>query len=405
MKIVLVSTFGGQGGAAIAMKRLGLALSKSGHEVNLLIGYPKTAEKAALYASGSFINQVLFWLNFYAERLFIRFIVKEKKHLFKFSLSPFGLDITNHPLIRRADIVHLHWVNFGFLNLDGIRKLCQTKPVVWTLHDMWAFTGGCHYSLGCVQYEDSCHSCFYLRSAWSKVAQNALRHKERVYDQVPLHIITCSAWLATCARSSRALKNAAISVIGNPIDVGVFKPMDRAALRKNHQIGVDDFVILFGAMDASDERKGAAHLDAALGLFKEAEPRAQTLALSMGKSTYAWTHGLPTQHLGPVNTEAKMADVYNLADVFVLPSQQDNLPNMVLEALACGVPVVCFDSGGVVDMVDHGSNGYIVSMRNPQEMAAGIRFFRDKQQRALYGKNARLKIEQLFTNEVIAEHH
>jgi glycosyltransferase involved in cell wall biosynthesis len=343
-----------------------------------------------------------------AERLpFIWFHAENKSLRFAFSTANTGTDISQRPEIKDADIINLHWTNFGFLSVDDIALLLETgKPVVWTLHDMWAFTGGCHYAGDCDHFKNQCGDCWMLRDpAESDLSHRGWLNKLAMYKHARnLTFVTCSRWLAEVARTNSLIKDFRIEAIPNPIDTEVFSPKEKAALRGKWNIGQSAKVILFGAANILDRRKGFGYLLAALQKLKESNEAQHIVVVIFGKNKSFDISEIPfkTHQLNIITSEADMAEVYNLADVFVNPTIEDNLPNTVMESLSCGVPVVAFNTGGVPDMVDHRENGYLAEYKSPDDLAQGIGFVLHSGNYAELSEKARKKVLQNFTGDIVA---
>jgi glycosyltransferase involved in cell wall biosynthesis len=398
LKVLIINTFGKGGGAAIAATRLKLALARHGVDVKMAVLMDESNE-SFLFTGKSFFRKWYAKMVFALERLQVWFLVRDKKrHLFKYSTGKYGLDISTHPAILEADILHLHWVNFSLLSIGQIAALAKIKPVVWTLHDMWAFTGGCHYALGCKYYQTNCYSCFYLKDG-SRAAIDIQDSKSKAWEDASIQLVTCSNWLRECAVKSSLFHNRDVSVIGNAINLEIFKGKLKEPLRLKHKLPSEKFYILFGSMDHSDERKGFHYLVEALKLVRNQMDN--LCLLTFGKPM----QGVDSISFGTIDDEQVMVDLYNLADIFVLPSIQDNLPNTVMEAMACEVPVVAFKSGGVTDMIIHQTNGYLAENESPQQLADGIMYFMNEEIRSRAAFAARNTIEDKFAEEKIAKEH
>lgn len=346
---------------------------------------------------------------FYAERLSFLPFERDKSVRFSFSPANFGKNLSRHPLVREADVLHLHWINQGFLSLKNIRELAKTgKPIVWTLHDMWAFTGGCHYSRGCDHFKNACGNCPFLK----RPDPNDLSHRiwERKRQLLPRNIqfVTCSEWLAGEAGSSSLLKDFPVKAVPNPIDTAVFKPLagsERLAFRRENGISSGARLLLFAAMKISEERKGFRYLLEALQIFKTQHPDFQLEILVLGKSAPETLAALPYPFhaLGLVQDQAALVRAYGAADVFAIPSLEDNLPNTVMESLACGTPVAGFATGGIPEMVGHLKEGFIAPQGNSQALAEGIfQVLNDDKNLETYRENARKKVERDYADAVVA---
>ncbi len=394
MNVLLLNTYP-QGGAGVACRRLQSALRESGTPANLL-----TASDVG--------NR---W-PFYAERLSFLPFERDKSVRFSFSLANFGKNIVQHPLVREADVLHLHWVNQGFLSLKNIRQLAELdKPIVWTLHDMWAFTGGCHYSQGCDYFKNECGNCPFLKKPADGDLSNRVWRRKRQFFPKNIQFVTCSEWLAEVARSSSLLRDRAVTAIPNPIDTTIFKASgeaERRAFRTEKGIAPDAKVLLFAAMKVSEERKGFRFLLEALQILKTQHPDFQIEILVLGKAEAESLAALPypAHALGLVREQADLARIYGSADVFAIPSLEDNLPNTVMESLACGTPVVGFQTGGIPEMVGHQKEGFIAPQGDSQKLAEGVHWVTGNETRL---ENLRLaawqKVEQNYANETVARRY
>ena len=226
MKVTLINTSDAGGGAPAACMRLLKALEEKQVDVQLLVQEKKTDEPRAIGIADGFLSRFIAKFNFLAERLpFIWFRAKSREVRFAFSPANAGTDISRQPAVTDADVLHLHWTNGGFLSIRNLEQLLQTgKPIVWTLHDMWAFTGGCHYSGDCDRFIGQCGNCWMLKNT----DENDLSHsgwlqKLDMYKAAKnVVFVTCSKWLAGVAKTSSLLKDFRIEAIPNPIDTEIF---------------------------------------------------------------------------------------------------------------------------------------------------------------------------------------
>ncbi|MEQ1743827.1 MAG: glycosyltransferase family 4 protein [Saprospiraceae bacterium] len=391
MRVTLLTTYP-HGGAGIACRRLQAALSESGIQADLVTREDTPSR----------------W-PFFAERLSFLPYERDKSVRFAFSLANFGSDLSKNPVVQQADILHLHWINQGFLSLQNIRQLARLgKPIVWTLHDMWAFTGGCHYSGTCKNYEQACGKCSFLRWPSQNDLSNRVWLRKKKELPANLHIVTCSEWLANLARESGLLRLYPVESIPNPIDTAIFSPSDtgkRFAFRHLHGISDSSLVLLFVAVKVKDERKGFQYLQQALAELRKSHPEQQIDLLVLGTSRQEDLLALPypTHALGMVQEPEKLAEIYGAADVFGIPSLEDNLPNTVMESLACGTPVVGFQTGGIPELVEHLKNGYMVPQRDTRGLAEGIVWAGKNLERLRLA--AREKVEREYANAVVASRH
>jgi glycosyltransferase involved in cell wall biosynthesis len=277
--------------------------------------------------------------------------------------------------IEDADIVNLHWMA-GFLNHADVAFLFRGKKVVWTLHDMNPFTGGCHYTGACTGYLGRCGSCPQLGSGdIEDLSARVWSRKEETYRELDLTIVTPSQWLGSCSSSSSLFGRFDHHVIPYGLPLDVFKPMDRNLARAELGLPGDSKVVLFGA-DSSNRRKGFPYLIEALKHLNSLSVMNNIAVAVFGPIDPAQDleSGYPTYTFNYIKDEQVMASLYSAADVFVLPSLEDNLPNTVIESFSCGTPVAAFSIGGVPDMIDHGVTGYLAPAEDVVDLANGIKW-------------------------------
>lgn len=407
MKITIINTSDRTGGAAIAANRLFEALLDRGYDVSMLVNHKTLDHQRIVTVNKSNLARRIAFLRFAMERLWFFFFKKDRSVLFAFSPGLFGRDISRHALVRDADIIHLHWINGGFLSNRTLKKLMSlNKPIVWTFHDMWAFTGGCHYSLDCTYFQTGCHDCHYLKNPGNPdLSTRYFRVKERLYEHASFSIITCSAWLKSQVLASRLLKHMPVQHIRNLVDLGQFHQLDKREVREELGLPADSRLVLFGAMNIADTRKGFNYFREALEILHKEE--ADIEILLFGKSSPAIMEGIPFRihDMGVIRSEEEMVKIYNAADMFVIPSVQDNLPNTIVEAHACGTPVVGFDMAGIPEMIDHRKNGYLAKAASAEDLASGIRWLSNEADLPLMRKNARTRAEQQYDPGIIVDEH
>jgi glycosyltransferase involved in cell wall biosynthesis len=296
------------------------------------------------------------------------------------------------------DVINLHWILDGFLSVEQVGRL--GRPIVWTMHDMWPFTGGCAYSLGCERHEGRCGACPVLGSSSERDLSRAIwLRKERAWRDLNVTAVAPSRWLAGEARRSSLFRDGRVEVIPSGIDTAVFKPMDRAAARALLNLPQDTTLVMFGAHDDTP-RKGMRHLvDALRRLSPERRERSAALVAGPPSLAAGLEVGMPVHALGRLGDPYTMAAVYSAADVVGIPSTWENLPLGGLEAFACGTPIVAFDADtGIVDIVDHEENGYLAAAGDAEDLARGIEWVvAEPERHARLGAAARAKAEREYT--------
>ena len=292
-----------------------------------------------------------------------------------FHVDRLGIDLTKYPEIADADILHFHWVNEGIWSQSFVRSLIKLqKPIVWTMHDMWTFTGGCHYDDFCEKYKSQCTACKVLGSAKSQDdAAKAQRNKKKNLEKLNIQLVGCSQWITRQANESTigsTMKRKAVC-IPNPTNDKIFKLYDKSLCKQLLEINPDKKLVLFGAVNAaSDRRKGAHYIIEAI---KKLDPEKYVLGVFGSKTVDLGIESFEVVNFGRISDDFHLALINNAADVFVAPSMQENLANTVMESLTCGTPVVSFDIGGMPDMIIHGKNGYLAKAFEISDLAEGIK--------------------------------
>jgi len=403
MKPLLVSTFDIFGGAARAAYRLHEGLRSLGLDSRMLVQDKKSDDftvigpetKAEYLLSRMRANFDAVPLCVYPER---------SKTLFSSAILP---DTVREGIRRTSpDLVHLHWVSFGFLRTEALAAV--NHPIVWTLHDMWPFTGGCHYSQGCDRYLTGCGSCPLLASSrrfdlsrwnWSR--------KDKRWKSLPITIVAPSRWLAECAQKSPLFSDKRVEVIPNGLDLRRFTCRDKGLCRDILGLPKGKPLILAGAMDAnSDRRKGFDLLQEALRRLKDQGTDAELVILGGSRPQVAPDFGLPVHYLGMLNDDVSLSLAYGACDLFVAPSREENLSNMVLEAISCGLACVAFKVGGMPDLIDEGGNGFLAASFDTAGLCVAIgRIVGDHNLREAMSRRSREKAEREFNLEAVAARH
>lgn len=287
----------------------------------------------------------------------------------------------------RSKLVHLHWVCAGMLAVEELARL--NCPIVWTLHDAWAFTGGCHYTRDCEGFKRQCGCCPQLGSSGENDhSRYLIRRKEEVFGKLDITVVAPSRWLADMARQSSLFAKRRIQVIPNGLDTEIFKPVHKHTARERLGIQSENPVLLFGTQVVTDPRKGWDLLCAAL---RGLEGPYTLLVFGQGNACVENAPHITVCQLGSFADDQSLALIYSAADVYVCPSREDNLPNTVAEALACGTPCAAFAINGLLDMIEHQKNGWLAKPFDSADLAEGIDWLiqysdQDQLRRAARGK-------------------
>ncbi len=401
MNVLIVNTTDIEGGAARAAYRLHRSLLVAGLDSKMLV-QSKTSDDFTVIGPAGKLQKGLGKIRPTLDAIPVKRYKDRTKTLFSPAWLPFS-SIVDHINEIDPDIVHLHWVTGGMLRIEDVARI--RAPVVWSLHDMWAFTGGCHYDEECGKFKNSCGSCPVLASAKENdLSSKVLQRKQVSFKQhTNLTIVGLSNWLAKQAKSSILFKNTSVVNLPNPIDTTSFAPFCKQQARTLFNLPGDKKLVLFGAMGAtSDPRKGFKELAQALDhlpaeyelvVFGSNEPK-----ISQGFKQKA-------HYLGYLHDDITLRVLYNAADVMVVPSLQENLSNAIMESLSCGTSVVAFDIGGNSDLIDHQVNGYLAEPCSSADFAKGIDWVLQHQSPDKLADNARQTVLGNFESSLVASQY
>ena len=411
LKVVHLNTYDGNGGAGRACMRLNRALLSQNIDSKIIVHYKfgnnpdiKTFNRNIIQKSYTAATIIL------ARILAKRFLKPHSRTPFSFTW--FGRSVIKYPDVKNADIIHLHWINHGFLDpkhIAEIRKL--GKPVVWTFHDSNAFTGGCHVRYTCDHYQQQCGNCpLLINSADDDISHRIWQQKNKAYQQLDFNIIAPSLWMQASVKKSSLMRGKAASNIPNTLETDVFKPIDKKEAKAKAGLPTDKFIFLSGFMPSrKDLHKGTQYLLESMELLRQ-RLGTETDQIELVVFGNRGTENLPdfpfkTSFLGTINNDEKLAVHYAAADAFLIPSLEDNLPYTVMESLSCGTPVIAFTTGGIPDMVQHQYNGYLATYRSSESFTDGMEWIIKHPERDKLNQQARQTVIDGFSEEVIAKKH
>jgi glycosyltransferase involved in cell wall biosynthesis len=405
LKILFISESDFQGGAARAAFRLYKGIQDAGIKCQMLV-QNKLSDEDSVIGPETNIKKTLCLIRTPLDHSPKLLYPNRKKTVFHNQWLP-GNWIRKISQFK-PDIVHLHWICRGFLDLQTIRRI--DSPIVWTLHDLWPFTGGCHYPSDCERFRLECGCCPQLRSrrTWDLSHWN-WKHKNHCYRRLKISLIAPSRWISKCSASSSLMKQANVRVIPNGIDTEIYKPVSKKYARKILGLPGNAKLILFASSgDISDRRKGLSFLEPSLELCKKL-PISDTIQLvSFGGPQKNTSHlfGFPIHWLGKLYDDISIALVYNACDLLLCTSKADNLPNTIMESLACGTPCVSFDVGGINDMIIHQANGYLARAFEINDLVMGIHWTLENPERwQKLSNSARIDTEKKFKLETVSQSH
>jgi glycosyltransferase involved in cell wall biosynthesis len=406
MRVVHLSTEDAGSGAFVAAQRLVAAQRAKAIEASLLVGAKHTTSPNVRLAELGMAGLHRQWLRKAGEALnLLGKLANWRRDRFQFAAAKFGAPVWRHRLVREADVIHLHWTNHGFISLAGLRRLASLgKPVVWTLHDRWALTGGCLHPGTCTHYLNQCGNCPMLQQPSQKdLSAQLWRQKRELYQHLKPELVAVSGWLASEVRRASLTHELPVHLIANAIDTKQFSPQDRTAARRRLALSAEETVVLFVSRRLDDFRKGLSDLLAALRMLTS-----PVVLLTVGESDIAPDQLGSVRHvgLGSISDPSEMARVYSAADVFAAPSLEDNLPTTVIEAMACGLPVAGYRTGGIPEMVIEGSTGLLVPTNDVSALSIALnQLVADPELRDHMGQAARtLAVERYSETAVVAQY-
>ncbi len=409
MRVLIVNTSEHTGGAAVAANRLMVALINNGVKAKMLV---RDKESDSLTVS-SIPNGLLSQWHFLWERFVIWLhLYFKRQHLFEIDIANCGSDITKLPEFKEADVIHLHWINQGVLSLKQIRKILETgKTVVWTMHDIWPATAICHLTLECRRFETQCQQCRLLpgNGSVNDLSSRIWRRKQRMLEGKRISFVACSQWLAGEARHSALLRGQKVFSIPNPIDTHLYHPGNKKKARQQLGLPLEGRIILFASQRVTNINKGVNFFIDACRMMVEQHPECKetTSVALLGGHAEEIESRLPfkTIPLGYVSDERQIVLVYQAVDVFVLPSLSENLPNTIMEAMACGVPSVGFQIGGIPEMIDHQENGYVAKYKDAEDLTKGIRYVLDEADYEAMRKLCLQKVAHCYSQQSVAKRY
>ncbi len=403
MQVIHLSYADRAGGAGIAAYRLHKALTSIGLESEMWVNKafsgdwtvkePATRRKKAFAALRPFLVKPL-----------IKTLKTDNPVIHSPAVLPSAWLKQIHR--SRSDIVHLHWVQMEMLSVADIGRI--RKPMLWTLHDMWAFCGAEHVSYdqrwreGYFRKNRPGHESAFDLNAWT------WRRKRQHWKQ-PIPLVAPSQWMADCIKHSALMHDWPVSVIPNPIDTDVWAPVEKKLARNILGLDEDRPLLLFGAMGGTGNfTKGFPLLEKALWHLHNAYPMEALQLVVFGQQAPQKPLPLPfpVRYMGQLQDSVSLRILYSAADALVIPSRLDNLPNTGIEAHACGTPVVAFHVAGLPDIVEHRSTGYLAQPFDTEELAEGLYWvLSDRSRVSALGQAARNRALARWSSEIVAQQY
>ena len=403
MKVIHLSFSDIIGGAARSSYRIHHSLLKAEINSRMWVNKAKTDDQTIEKPTG-IIERILTELR---SPLISNSLVKILKTKNMIIHSPSVLKSRWIKLINAsdADIVHLHWIQNEMLSISDIGQI--KKPIVWTLHDMWAFCGAEHYTQdhrwrdGYLKNNRPANESGFDLNRWT------WKRKEKFW-KTPIQIVTPSKWLAECVNESKLMHNWPVNVISYPIDTDFWKPISKKITRELLGLPKDVPLLLFGAFDSDkDLRKGYDLLLSALENLKD-QPKfhdVELVVFGQNKPKLPTKHAVPIHYMGKIHDDETLRAIYNSADAMLIPSRQDNLPNIAVEAHACGVPVISFNIGGLPDIIEHQKTGYLAKPFEIEDLTNGILWFLSHPDKKHLNNYTREQAVLKFSQKKVAEEY
>lgn len=412
IKVLSLNVSDSSGGAARAAYRIHKSVIEFGVISQMLVLY-KDLDDDSVIKTSDFYSK-----NYLSEAFrFVQKKINNKKQHFRWNKYPnrdnvFMSDLRSeslHGALQKIDydILHLHWVNLHFLDLNELTKV--NKPIIWTLHDCWPFTGVCHYFYNCNRYRASCGRCPHLRSEIDNDLSAIIwKRKREIYNNLNLNVVSPSRWLAVEAKQSSLFRSTPITIIPNPINTELFSPGSRSEACTALHLDKNKSYFLYCAMNAlADKNKGYEYILNAFNLLKKQTGFTEIELLIAGadepvKGAFL---NFPVHYLGVIKDETLMVNAYRAAILTLVPSLSENLSNVIIESHSCGTPVVAFNTGGNMDIIDHMKTGYLVDKMLPDEIVNGIKWCIDNNTEGNLSKNARNKATKNFSSEKVGSQY
>lgn len=400
MKILHINTTDNKGGAAVAVRRIHCQLKLNGINTKVLVqGKFSSFDDVFSTHTSEKLSSILAKAKGFAERKCLDIVHSNRYKGADFFSQIIPINIQRHIAYYNPDIVHLHWISAGFLSVESIKSI--KKPIVWTLHDMWPFTGGCHYSAGCTRFQTKCGHCPQLNSNFQyDISHWTWGRKRKSWNTSQIVAVSPSKWLAEEALKSSLFQSREIHTIPNGLDLSIYKNQNSDAAKNRLGFNLNKYTILmFSSGVGNNLRKGTHLLEPIiLKLFNHLVHEDIEIVVIGNNVLSKDISDLVTVHnLEYVSTEKDMAVVYCASSVFILPTLEDNFPNTVAESMSCGTPCVSFNVGGLSDMITHTIDGYLAAPSDLDDFAYGIFTILQSKERYLnFRRASRQKAELLF---------
>lgn len=409
MKVVHLNA-SDKGGASIVAQRLNSALNeytevKSQHLI--FEGESHNLEATEFWAN-NFPRKIRAKVNHVLDKFDFLQHEREAKIRFQFNHARIGVDISAHPLIIDADIIHIHWILKGFLSFESLKKLIDLgKPIVWTCHDLWPFTGGCFYLWDCKRIASGCGECPYLYNQESNDLSSFLLNKKiEIFNGSGINWAAPSKWLSEVAKTSRVLDSEVeFAIIPNPIKVSSFEVSNASQKIENKvrfNLNPNKFTILFSAANLENPAKGFGDFRK---ILDKVDPN-QIQAIVLGGSKGTIDLPVSFHYAGYVGNPEQVKSLFGAADLYITTSLEDNLPTTVMESMACGMPALGYNIGGIPELINDNITGFVYPKGDWQAMADGVlHLLKNPDLLKEFSVNARRKAESEYEESIVAKRY
>lgn len=402
MKIVHFNTLDFQGGAAKGAYRLHKVTLDKGINSAYYVQHKELLDNT-IYSKERPYDKLMKQVIPFVDRSVLKMFYNTQSNAM-FSSSFFSTDKIENAIDElKPDIIHLHWICGSFIDYYRLRKI--RIPIVWTMHDSWIFTGGCHLPNNCYNYTKSCGYCPKLHSnSENDISYKQLRKKKNAWKDLNITFVAPSTWLFDCAKSSSLLSECKVVNIPNLIDTSFFQPVNKRIAKQILGLNPDKKYILFGGVNSqNDPNKGYVYLIDSLRKLGHIAPDDFEL-LIMGMSQPGQLDvNFKFHFFDKIHDEISLKVLFSASDISIVPSLSENLSYMIMESMCMGTPVVAFDIGGNRDLIDHKLNGYLAQEKNTDEIVEGVLFLTDKGNTPAIINAAREKIVNQFDKTIVIE--
>jgi glycosyltransferase involved in cell wall biosynthesis len=368
MKILHISAADSSAGAGIASVKLHEALLSENVKSKILFLNDQSNEVPHNYIYQNTIARKIkrIFLTF-VDRLIIKFYLRRKKEIFSPGL--FGIDLSQEYEVQNADIIHLHWINHGFIDIKDLSKL--NKPIVWTLHDCWVFTGGCHHFFSCENFKNNCGTCPVLKSENNNDLSNyVFRRKQKHLPMSNIKYVAISSWMKKQAKLGSLLRNELIELIPSGIDCSIYNYDSNSDIRTRFNLKKEDSIVLMGAQHIDSPYKGVQLSVDALNKYNK-----KLIVITFGNGEIILSNKLhKVISFGFVSDAKEMANLYKAADVFLCTSIVEGFGMTVAESQCSGTPAIAFEETGPSDIITHKSTGYLAKYKDTDDVVKGLSY-------------------------------